>query len=364
MSYIQLRFTIYKAQLQQLIGTISQLAIFLYLIMYLALPVFALLGLMVIGIIAQPQTSLDERVIYQASYFFVGFMLVRIQKHAILASHFEHYLNQYPINKKQSLAASIGLTIIASNVFLLAPLGIAFNLPNITAAIEHNYFVVFCITVVLLSFYATFGRAIPWVSLLILPGIVLALSPSELSNNYLNIGWLVILIFELVIAHKKLISIPNIPLVFYWQLIVQYLYHRRAGVIIRVVLVTLIMGMYYYLQTRLNYQLPNYLFVGTLFIVALVLASVQFEIEGFRQEYGFYLSALPSSTIHQRSIEISTTLIPCLALGMTGVINEILVFNHLLLFGQFFIITVLSIIYWRQRFFILPAIYLLFYLLS
>lgn len=379
--YINLRSRIYQQQLKAMFTALTQMLTFFMMALYLALPALFLSALISLSIIADINTELMERVGYQWGYFLLIFLLIRVQKSAILASQYQHFHNALMITNRWKKIASIGLTLLAGNAPLLAPCLLALLIPNVATLVHQFYFVIFALNVLVIAWLTIKNDHFLWLSLLVFPTIFLVFSNqnptfthlvSTKSATMINLLWLTILLLETVFASRVLqfylhiksrlaFDQDNFALngKYYFQFRLIEIKQQLAPNLTRLFTLTLIIIIVLVFQSKMHStaNIPIQLFVSYLF--ALLIGSYHFDNEGFYRHYRYYLSSIllpPKSRFFYDNL--STTLLVLIVLMISiGLLNFSLWL--LLILPITTALTVVAVHYFPRNFFIAPSIFMM-----
>lgn len=358
MSYLALRWQIYHDELKQLIASVGQLFTFVTLVLYLALPIMILMPLVWLSIIADTETTLQDRVIYQWSYFFLLFCLIRVQRKAILASKYQHFLSSYSQRVIISRTTTALLTIVAGNLLLLAPLLLSFYIPSWQVFWQQLHFPLFTLISWLVAYGAINLARIPWLSLLCLP-IVLLLLPGEftMTASWLNFIVLFVMTIEILIepfAHIKPLLLPT---KYYWQVRLVAMMSSPSNTIIRLFIIVVLLSLLAYVQQQMAQVSQGYLQVLFCWLLALLLGSFQFDNEAFNQQYEHFLASLLS----RARTRYITDILPVITLAVlvSIVLQSKLGFSTfvLILLPIGTLITIITTSKYQRNFFILPSLF-------
>lgn len=362
MNYRSLRYQIYRNEIKQLIAAISHIgAAVALLFINVLVPVFLMLALMAVAIIAEDDTPMDERIIYQGIYMVLLFITIKVQAKAIRGSAYQYYLQDLPIGRRKQLLIDVELTLQAGNLVLLAPLGLCFFLPDIATFIDNLFFVIFSLSVLIASQLALYRNNIPLFSLVVMPLAGAFLLSPDASALWLNCLWCAVIVLELLFIDRLNIGYKSFKVAGYHQLITQFVLHRPVNWVSRLLGALALVASYdYIVGQRPDFALVGFE-VGVGFAIALILGSYQFEIERFRSQYHYYLADLPMTASNQRTVEVLPLLvllsiILACAIGWLGYSWQ----------GSFFValmtsITAFGVSKFGRYYFIPPLVFLLLF---
>ena len=381
LGYLGLRYQIYQQQLKAMFTALAQMLYFFMMALYLALPAMFLSALISLSVIADINTDLLERVGYQWGYFLLIFLLIRVQKSAILASQYQYFNNTLIVANKWRITGSIGLTLLAGNAPLLAPSLLALWIPNVHILMNQFYFVLFAINVLLTAFFTLKNKSFLWLSLFIFPITALLLSKhatlitplaSTRNATLLNFLWLAMLLLETLFSsylfqlyarlksnfalNKTTFSLSGKH---YWQFRLIDIKQQLAPNLTRLFSLLLIIMTVLIFQSRMHAiaNIPIQLFISYLF--SLLIGSYHYDNEAFYQQYRYYLSSILLTPKARYFYDNLSTAFLALIILMVSI--GLLNFNLwiLLILPITTAITVISIHYFPRNFFIAPSIFTL-----
>ncbi len=356
-SYLNLRWRIYSDELQQLLASLQQLMTFLLLMLYLALPILILTPLLCLSIIADINTSLVERVIYQWFYLALLYLLVRIQRKAVIASRYQHYLASVPQSTISSKLASILLTCMAGNLLLLAPLALLAYLPNWQAMLANVHFISFALAAIAIAWLAITKAGFAWFSLVTLPAALLLMMPLDIfSAATMNLTMLAAIFFSDLVPWPSSHGSETPSLTSYWQLRFIALKSKPSSGIFRLVTCVLILVLIVYVQYQVEQTAADFVQVFVCWLVSIILGSQQFDNEKFHHSYHYYLANFSID----RKVRYLFDVLPALFVS----IFLALVMIYLLSFSYFVLVllplacllTQFSVHKFMRNFFILPSL--------
>ncbi len=356
--------------------------------LYLALPAMFLSALISLSVIAAKDTRLIERIGYQWGYFLLVFLLIRIQRSAILGSQYSYYLKSLNYSVKLTKITTVLLVILAGNAPLLAPSLLAFLIPNIDTLMTQFYFILFAISVLSIAVLAIKSATFLVFSLIIFPLISLLLVGTKIIDLFadipltqtatiLNITWLSAMLLEGYFTSSlnnfyqrlsaKLHFNNPIKLAFsgkkYWHFRLIEAKQQLAanlGRLLTLVLISILV-MIFQLKMHTLASIPVQLMLNYLF--ALVIASYHFDNEAFYKKYRYYLASLLITPTKRYFYDTLTIALPTLLMLFISIL--LLQFSYLiaLILPLTIAITVIAIHYFTRNFFILPSILTLLLLL-
>ncbi|MEW6989759.1 DUF6136 family protein [Colwelliaceae bacterium 6441] len=357
-NYLLLRQKIYLNELKQMLPSLGQLFTFLMLILYLAIPAAILTALISLSVIADVETPMEQRIIYQWAYFILVYFLIRIQKKAILAQTYQHYLSSLPISTALKTAATLLLTIAAGNLPLIAPLFLLGYLPDWTTLVKQLHFPLFSLSVLTIAWLSLKHNSIPVISLLIAPLLsYLAINESIVSAVNLNIGWLFILIIELYFEPLAQLKNKQWQLRSYWQIRWISIIKSPATFFSRFFFCAVFVGLVAYVQYHVGEVAILALQMLSGWVLALIIGSFQFDNEAFYQQHPHYLKSLFNHAyiryLYDSLPALLLTTIVCLALNMWLGFSLM----SISVFPLAVMITIISVSKYNRNFFILPSIF-------
>jgi uncharacterized protein DUF6136 len=378
--YVYIRYQIYQQQLKVMLTALAQMLAFFMMILYVALPAIFLSALISLSVIADIKTTVADRIIYQWAYLLLVFLIIRIQKSAIIASHYRYYHQSLLIPNKTRKTATLLLTLLAGNIPLLAPIALALFIPNIKILMAHLYFPLFAINVLLMALVTIKQANLPWFSLIILPITIFTLTTkttifnhTTLTNNaiILNALWLAFSLLEIwLLKHFSQLKTDFLTRViafsgkYYWQFRLIEIKQQLAANLSRLFALFLLIALVVIVQNKMQLVaiIPLQLFM--LYLFSIVIASYQFDNEAFYRKYNYYLNTTlitKQARFYYDSLPmvllvLFVTMVSILALNFTVYSLVILPLNTL--------ISLLSVRHFPRNFFIPPSIFMMVIALS
>ncbi|TPH15572.1 DUF6136 family protein [Litorilituus lipolyticus] len=358
MNYIKLRWQIYQNELKQLIASIGQLFTFVTLMLYLALPIMIFMPLVWLSIIADIQTSQQDRVLYQWSYFILLFCLIRIQRKAILASKFQHFLASYSQSTAIKAVTTCLISLVAGNLLILAPMLLSFYIPNWQVFWQQLHFPLFAMLTWLIAYAAIIHTRIPWLSLVLMPvGLLFLSSHLVITAPWLNVIVLFVMGLEILFQPLAKIKPFSLSTKHYWQVRLVALISSPANAIIRIFILVVLVSLLAYVQQQMSQVAEAYLQVMFCWLLALLLGSFQFDNEAFYQQYELFLASLLSSS----TIRYITDIFPIILLAvLVAVVLQVKLGFYafcLVLLPIGTLMTVITTSKYQRNFFIVPSIF-------
>jgi len=356
--YSQLRVQIYAHELKQMLPAVAQLFAFLLSILYLAIPASILTALISLSIIADINTSVGQRVIYQWVYFMLLYFLIRIQKNAILAANYQHYLASLPTPAKLKHANTVLLTLVAGNLLLLAPLFLLIFIPDWATLLSQLHFPLFALSVLIVAWLSLKNETLPWLSLFITP-LVLLLGSTEYSLSAISINSLFLLFLMVEAYYKPFSSIANRKwrVKYYWQIRWIAIIKKPANLVIRILFCGLFIGMVAYVQYQMEQVANQYIQILFCWVLAIIIGSYQFDNVEFYNKYPHYLSGL----LNQTQLRYSVDILPAMAITLTSVMAMYLWLGFslemLVLLPLVVLVTIVSVNKFGRNFIIVPSVF-------
>ena len=365
MTYWQLRLKIYTDELRKMLESVSQLFIFLSVLLQAALPAFMLTALISLSVIESNETLISTRIYYQWGYFVLLFFLIKVQKKAILGGDFQLYLASIPTTKLQKSCARIFLTGLAGNLLLLTPMFLTILNLGTPILTTHLYFSLFAISTLLTAWFAVNCSNFPLASLFIFPALM-SVNTVELialiSTNVLNTLWLIMFLIDYSCKPITVTSLFQIPMKYYWQIKWFELKAKPINPLSRLLVCALLIVSISYAQNELGGITSSKIQMVCLYIFSLVIGSFQFDNEKLYRKYSFYLQSI---TLSSRKRYLYDTLpVTLITLAITVIIYQYLAFSFInvisLLLGT--AITIFSVTKYQRNFFIAPTLLFIFLL--
>ena len=360
MMYLQLRFKIYHNELKQMLSSISQLFIFLSLMLQIALPAALLTALISLSVIESSQTAISSRIPYQLGYFLFLYFIVRVQKKAIFVEVSQLYLASLPITKVQKYCATIMLIGLAGNLPLLIPLSVLIANLNASAFTDHLYFSLFVVAIVLNVWLALRGRHFPWLSLLFYPLFMhfYATQMSDsLSSDVLNGCWLIMFIIDYFLKPAAIMKKHHLPMKYYWQIKWIEIKENPTPLLSRIFICALSIVLVGYTQNELATVASGQLQIIFCYIMSLVIGSFQFDNEKFYLRYRLYLASVLLSSRGRYLFDITPAILIAFMIAIT--LNKYLNFSLfiILLLPVGTAITLTCVTKYKRNFFIVPSVF-------
>jgi hypothetical protein len=356
--YTQLRAHIYANELKQMLPAVAQLFAFLLSILYLAIPASILTALISLSVIADINTSVGQRIIYQWVYFLLLYFLIRIQKNAILGVNYQHYLASLPIPAKLKHANTVLLTLVAGNLLLLAPLFLLLFIPDRATFLSQLHFPLFALSILIVAWLSLKNETLPWLSLIFVPLILLlAFTENSLSAIRINSSLLLFLLVEAYYEPFSFIANKTWRVKYYWQIRWVAIIKKPANILIRLLFCALFIGMVAYVQYKMGQVANQYIQILFCWVLAIIIGSYQFDNEKFYQHYPHYLSGL----LNQPQMRYCLDIVPamCITLLACTAIYLWLSFSMqmVVLLPLSALLTMVSVSKFGRNFIILPSLF-------
>ena len=324
LNYFTLRYRIYRDTLKQFLQSLMQLLGFLYLVLYMALPVAAFSALIAINTIADLNTELATRIFYQSVYLALLYGWLRLQRPAILATHYQHFLNTLPISAWRKNLTSTVLLIVGGNLVLLTPLVICFYLPDWQTFLKSIHFPLFAVQAVVVGILATFQKRIAWFSLAAIP-VILGLISTTIEHSYLwstilTIVWLLLSIIEVVKPITVRLDAQFGQFKYYPLMRLHAIKLTIGHELLRLAIVAVVLMMTWYGQIQLSATVGLAVQCIINLILALVIASYQFDSKGFYLGHQHYLNSLILSAKSQKLLDAIVPLSVSVLISLTLII--------------------------------------------
>ncbi|MGL1955813.1 MAG: DUF6136 family protein [Colwellia sp.] len=356
--YLRFRGQIYHHELKQMLSSIGYLLTFLMLILKLAIPALFLVALMSLSVIADINTPIDQRIIYQWVYFTLLYFLIRVQKNAILGNNYQHYLASLPSSTKIKNASTMLLTIVAGNLPLLTPVVLLLGISDGMTFFSQLHFPIFALSALIVAWISIKNTSLPLFSFLLGPLIFfLWVKESNLTAISLNSIWLLLLVveayFEPLFFHHKL----TIKVQYYLQIRWIAMMKNPANILSRIFFCSLFIGLIAYVQNAMEQDANGYIQVLSCWVIAILIGSFQFDNEKFYLHYPHYLCSL----LNQFRIRYCLDTLPAMFLSLIicSVLKTGLNFyiENILLLPLGVYITIMSVSKFNRTFFILPSVF-------
>jgi len=357
MRYFRIRGQIYCHELKQMLPSVGNLLTFLLSILYLAISASILTALISLSVIADINTSLEQRIIYQCGYSLLLYFLIRIQKNAILSLNYQHYLTSLPVSKKFKYSNTVLLTVVAGNLPLLAPLFLLIYTPNLSVFISQLHFPIFALSILCIPLLSLKNKSFPWLSFVIAPLIIfIGFEGAPFNAIGINSLWLLIIVIETYFEPLSLIAKKSLGLKYYGQIRWIEITNKPANVLIRIFFCGLIISMASYVQYKMGQVANNYIQILFIWVMSILIGSYQFDNEKFYHSHAHYLNGLLNQSYIRYSLDIipaiCITLISCILLHLwldfsLGIIM-LLPFEVL--------VTIICVSKFHRNFFIIPSL--------
>jgi len=362
MSYLSLRFRVYQHSVKTTVAALAELLTFLMMVLYLAIPAIVFTALVSLSIIEDIREPVSTQALYQGLYLAVTYLLVRIQKRAILGGDSQLYFATLPTSKLVSSLTTTILTAIAGNLPLLVPLFLLTYVNSTEQLIQHAHFALFGVTTLVTAAYCISRKRLPVVTGVFVLAVALV---NEISSFFpslvaFNTCLLLVLIAEYfaqkTLEHKECSSL-KLRTKAYWQLRAMYMSRTPATMIMRLTLLCIFVALIAFMQTRLSQVASIEIQLICCYVIGLLIGSQQFEHQTFKQKYHYFL-ALEHISLRRCLIQETVfTLVVALILSYVMIVG--LDFEPSMLFYAplMALTTALSVI-WINKSFFIPSAFL------
>ena len=355
--YSLVRGKIYYHELKQLLPSVANLLAFLLSILYLAISASILTALISLSVIADINTSIEQRIIYQLGYSVLLYFLIRIQKSAILGLNYEHYLASLPAPKILKHTNTVILTVAAGNLPLLAPLFLLMYTPSLSIFINQLHFPIFALSILIVALISLKNKTFPWLSFLFAPLVfVFGVEEGSVSPMSINSIWLFIIVVEAYYEPLSFITDKSLRIKRYWQIRWIAIIKKPASILTRIFLSGLFIGMAAYVQNKMGQVANDYLQVLFIWVLSILIGSYQFDNEKFYLHYQYYLNGLLNRAGLRYCLDLSPaiciTLISCIALYLWLHFS----LNLIVLLPLEVLVTIICVSKFHRNFFIIPSL--------
>jgi len=356
--YFKLRGQIYYHELQQLLTSVSQLLTFLMMVLYLAIPASILTALVSLSVIEDIHTPAEQRIVYQWGYFFLVYLLIRIQRNAILARSYQPYMASLLIPAGQKHTATILLTLAAGNIPLLAPVFLLSYIPDWQAFISQLHFPLFALSALVVAMISLKNQKFPWFSLCVAPMLLYAgVSEYPAGAILLNTCVLALLLGEAFFTPLAMVNKQNWQVRYYWQIRWIAIMAKPANLTGRLYFTALFIGLVAYVQYKMALGANDFIQLLVCWVLALVIGSYQFDNERFYIEHPHYLAGM----LNQRRSRYLVDMLPAMFIGVIAGLTLSLWLNFsalaLVLLPLGVLLTIVSVTKFDRNFFILPSLF-------
>lgn len=363
MNYWRARLRIYHQLLKQWLDSIRQMSIAIVALFPLALSALLLLPLLAWGMIGDANTNNETWVYTLWGYLLFVYSWMVLQREGISGSNYKYYLDSLGVSRAKQSWCTLGISLYGANVFVLGPLFIflmvfkhATELISIMPMGDIIEQVAPAAGLMFLSSYyaisAVHMKRLPWASLLVLP-FVLLFCHDSVSKIQCLVLWCVAILIERNVKLPQMVLGAGFSGLFRLFLQDDLAAPRRDGLRYVSLLLLFIVMRIMFLGVPAESKSSVAHFTG--FCTAVVMASSLFHSKSLVQKYPYYLSSLPCSTFKFFGYAISYGLIktiPWLVLmGALGWFSA----EHWLLWGVFYITTLMGIIVAPTYFFAFPV---------
>jgi hypothetical protein len=340
-----------------MLPSVGQLLAFLLSILYLAISASILTALISLSVIADINTTMEQRVIYQWGYFFLLYFLIRMQKTAILGLTHQHYLESLPVSVKLKHTNTVLLTLVAGNLPLLAPLFILTFIPDWSTFISQLHFPIFVLSVFMVALLSLKNKTLPWISLVFAPVILLlGFEEYALSAISMNSAMLLLLVIEAYFEPLSFILNKSWSVKYYCQIRWIAIMKNPTNAVVRLLFCCLFLGMFAYVQYKMEQVANAYIQILFCWLLAIVIGSYQFDNQRFYQQYHLYINGL----FNQFYIRYCLDILPAM---FVSIISCVLMYiglsfpmEMIVLLSLEVLITMICVSKFHRNFFIIPSL--------
>lgn len=359
MNYWQFRLTCYRDTLRQWVDSIKQLSLGLVALFPLALMAMIFIPLLVLGILADPQTSNHTYFTALWGYLLLLHSWLLLQKDGIKATRYSYYDASLPITLRHRYSIDVALIFYAGNLLLCAPIALLslLLLRNSDSVSVSGFWqfipilglVLFCTYYAFVAVY----RRYPWFSLLVLPLCLLPVS-TDLSKTSMLTLWLLACICEFAIPRFTHFSLRFSSVPSFFFLTADSTYYLSQ--FLRLVALLLVLLFADSFVTHVNEDMRTETGNFFAFVCALIVASKMLELTRLQRRYRGYLVSV-GLTRFQR-YRASLVYLGVYALPSLLLIGWFQVFNgaNWTLYFVCFIATTIGIVVSRKYFLAYPII--------
>ena len=356
--YWSLRYKIYNYSLKLWLENIKQTSIAIVALFPMALPALVFMPFVFIGIILKPDTTPVSFFNTLWGYLLLLFCWVSYQRKGILGLDYSAYMASLPVSKLSRVLGDIGVTIYVANFFVLAPaLLCIYALLNFSGDSTEALEVTISMgSLVLLSCYycaAAVKFKTPWRSLFIFPLALVVINPELAKLEYTALWLLVILSDHLPRISLQSVS-PRPKSMMY--MFIKWESHYSENNKLVLVISLLLLSVSKVIIESVAADVAVYFVNFSAFLFGLVLAANLFSIQKLRAEYHDFLTCYPTTETTQQIAAIKYTLLKLLFAVFVLFSADIFSAYQWLLFGGFYIATLLGVIKWPHRFILPPVI--------
>ncbi|WDE02281.1 DUF6136 family protein [Thalassomonas actiniarum] len=364
--YFKLRGQIYYFELKRMLASVIQLVSFLMMILYLAIPASILTALVSLSVIADMQTPPEQRILYQWGYFILLYLLLRIQKTAILAQSYQPYMASLLIPARHRYTATFLLTLAAGNIPLLAPLFLVTFIPDWQTFIHQLHFPLFALSAIVLAWISIKNKEVPWLSLCLAPVLLyFTIKHYDISAVTLNTGVLALLLLEAFFDPIRFIGKQTWRMQQYWQIRWIAIMKNPTNLTGRIYFCALFLGLVAYVQYKMALGANGFIQILVCWVLALVIGSYQFDNERFYRKHPHYLAGLLNRHRSRYLIDMLPAMVIAVLTGLVITFGLNFSAGMLMLLPLGVLLTIVSVTKFYRNFFILPSLFyalFLFYL--
>ena len=295
MHYLSLRFQVYQHSVKTAVAALAELLTFLMMVLYLAIPAMVFTALISLSVIEDIREPISVQAQYQGIYLAITFLLIRIQKRAILGGENQYYFSTLPTPMAQRGIVTAFITLIAGNFPLLTPAFLLTYISSFDQLAQHAHFAFFSVTVLATSAYCILRKRPPLLTFLFLTVVALMPDISGVFNDLIvfNVTLLLTLMLEFMlqkaVEERAFISL-KLRTKAYWQLRITYIFRSPFSMTMRLVLTFIFIGLIAFMQMKLAQIATNEIQIICCYVIGLLIGSMQFEHQTFKTKYHYYLN--------------------------------------------------------------------------
>ena len=357
MSYWQLRLAFYREAIKSMRETLQQLGMAVVVFFQVALPAVFLFFLVGLGQLAEPSNSLAHYSAWLSGYGILIYGLLRFQRHAILGTAIKYWDSSLPIPESQRQLSTLGLSIVAGNVFLILPIGLLCylfltHIPeslSMTGIRQLWPLLITCLWGIQVSLLALHRQTFPVVSLIFVPFSLVFFADESMGSYWLLVLFIVPTLTSFIREQRFSVS-PKIY--FLWQLFIRYQQVHWQGLLLRFIALALCSLFFYNLIANVSPITRTWVLLFAVFVTATLAATVQFSLINFRARYQYFLMSLP---IEASMINVQLLLVVIFIGFVFVLVSSSFIGNHWLFYLAWLLLYFLglwSVSRFKQRFFI------------
>jgi hypothetical protein len=374
LSYWQFRLRIYNQSLQQWLDSLKQISLAIVALFPLALPALLFLPFLAWGVLADAASTNELYLNTLWGYLLFLYSWMRLQRQAILASQYSHYLRSLPLSSAKRSWCELGLILYSANLFLLGPLFLfcvmfqqsANSLASLPLAVIVKDAVPITGLLLLASYYSVSAvhlRKLPWLSLLLLPLLAMPWA-SELTKGQWLVLWCVAILVE------RQVPIPTMTLGAWPKGIYRLLLRaditnpRSEGLrLVALLLMAILLGIGF---DQVKPDAKPYIAGFLSFYSAVLMASSLFDARALIKRYQYYLASLPMSPIALHCHSLAYVIIKAVPGLLLLALFNLFESFHWALWLVFYLSSLAGILYRAKWFLLFPIataiVVLMFYI--